>query len=119
MASRYPDSRGSASKNRDSAHPKAPKFKGHLKVTPEQMVNLRDMGLAGEDPRLQIAVWAEKDQETGETYLSFEAEAYISKSVEQWRGQNKSAPPAPKPVPPPVKDDISFGDGDDLDSLFD
>ena len=119
MASQYPSSKGSASKNNDSKHPKAPKFKGHLKVTPEQMANLRDMGLAGENPRLQMAIWVEKDRETGETYLSFEAEAYLSKSVQQWREQNQGAAPAPKPMPAPVKDEIPFDGGDDLDALFD
>ena len=83
---------------------KHPDFKGHIKVTKEQMQLLVQRGAAGLEVQLEIGAWKSLSRE-GSHYISLSADVYLPK--------DRAAPApqiAPEPVPVAAAPPNPFGD---------
>lgn len=120
MADKYPKSKGALFKNEDPQGNNAPQYRGHVEVTREQIDKLFEMGKAGLEPKLQLAVWVKTAQKTGQKYMFISAEAYMKPQANEWdeghpqRG-NRPAPqnsgwgaPSAPPVDNGPDDDVPF-----------
>jgi len=83
---------------------KHPDFKGHIKVTKEQMQLMVQRGAAGLEVQLEIGAWKSTSRE-GSNYISLSADVYLPK--------DRAAPApqiAPEPVPVAAAPPNPFGD---------
>jgi len=105
--SKYHKSEGGLWPNEEKAKPNHPDKTGSVALTSEQIKGLIAMGKAGKTPKLKLAAWDRKAQDTGQPYQYITGEVYYDP-------EEKPAPPPPPPPPPqpqPVlyeEDDIPF-----------
>jgi hypothetical protein len=80
-----------------------PDFKGHIKVTKEQMQLLVQRGAAGMEVQLELGAWKVVSK-NGKAYISLSADVYLPK-------EERAAPP-PEAVPEvaPAAPPNPFGD---------
>ncbi len=71
-----------------------PDFKGHIKVTKEQMQQLVQRGAAGLEVQLEVGAWKSLSKD-GKSWLSLSADVYIPKA---------QGAPAPEATPEPELD---------------
>ena len=72
-----PKSDGALFVNNDKKQDSHPDYRGHIKVTPEQINKLVQMGQMGLEPTLQLGAWERVARETGQRYIFVSSEVYI------------------------------------------
>jgi len=73
MADQYAKSKGVLFINADTGNSKAPKFKGHVLLTKDQISALIFQLKNGEEPKLQIAGWNQTSK-AGKDYISLQTD---------------------------------------------
>jgi hypothetical protein len=105
--SKYHKSEGGLWPNKDKKAQNHPDMTGKVDLTREQLKGLIAMAKKGETPKVKLASWTRKAQDTGQPYQYVTGEVF-------WDGEETaSAPPPPPPVPEPQpilieEDDIPF-----------
>lgn len=79
MSDAYAKSKGVLFIN-ETANPKAPKFKGNIVVTKEQIKPLIAALKSGEEPKLNIAGWEQTSERSGADYISLQTDIKTSVS---------------------------------------
>jgi|TARA_R100001530_G_scaffold63710_3_gene45811 uncharacterized protein (DUF736 family) len=79
-----------------------PDFKGHIKVTKEQMQLLVQRGAAGMEVQLELGAWKVVSK-NGKAYISLSADVYLPK-------ERAAPPPEPELDGHPVAPPNPFGD---------
>ena len=103
--SKYHKSEGGLWPNEDKVKPNHPDKTGSVELTSAQIKGLIAMGKAGKKPKLKLAAWDRKAQDTGQPYQYITGEVYYDP-------QEKAAPPPPPP--PPVPEPIPFDEDDNI-----
>ena len=85
---------------------KQPDFKGHIKVTKEQMQQMVQRGAAGLELQLELRAWKSLSQERKQ-YIALGADVYIPKNQDAPAPQ---ATPEPAPTAAPPNPFGDFGD---------
>lgn len=108
MSDKYPKSEGVLFINTDREKDSHPNWRGHIVVTKEQVMQIRRMVEAGQEPRLQVAAWNRKAQGTGAKYLFLSTEAYMKepkRSSDGWDDDDDRPSRRSRPKPRPKADD--------------
>ena len=77
MADTYAKSKGVLFIN-ETDNPKAPKFKGNIVVTKDQIRPLIAALKSGEEPKLNIAGWNQTSERSGADYISLQPDIKVS-----------------------------------------
>jgi len=96
----YPAHTGGGLWNQQKTNSGQPDMKGSIEITQHQMQQLVQMGKMGQQPTLQIAAWS-KQAQSGNNYLSIDADVYVKDAVGSSASPEMSAP-APAYAPPPA-----------------
>lgn len=105
--SNYHKSEGGLWRNKEKKAQNHPDKTGNVALTREQLKGLIAQAKKGETPKIKLAAWDRKAQDTGEPYQYVTGEVF-------WDGEETApAPPPPPPVPEPQpilteEDDIPF-----------
>lgn len=105
--SKFHKSEGGLWPNKEKKAQNHPDKTGRVELTREQLKGLVAQMKKGETPKIKLAAWDRKAQDTGEPYQYVTGEVF-------WDGEETaSAPPPPPPVPEPQpilveEDDIPF-----------
>jgi hypothetical protein len=95
----YPKSDGGLWINQNRATENHPHYRGHVKVTADQINKLIEMLNSGIEPELQLASWSRTAATTGQQYLSISAEAYIKPPQQAQQPQIQQ----PAQIQPPIQ----------------
>ena len=104
--SKYHKSEGGLWPNQEKAKSNHPDKTGSVELTKEQIKGLIAMHKAGKTPKLKLAAWDRKAQDTGQPYQYVTGEVYYDPEE-----QAAPPPPPPPPEPQPIlldEDDIPF-----------
>ena len=93
----YPAHTGGGLWNQQKTNSGQPDMKGSIEITQHQMQQLVQMGKMGQEPTLQIAAWS-KQAQSGNSYLSIDADVYVKDAVGSSASPEMSAPAY---TPPP------------------
>jgi hypothetical protein len=93
----YPKSDGGLWINQNRATENHPHYRGHVKVTADQINKLIEMLNSGIEPELQMAAWSRTAATTGQQYISISAEAYIKPPQQAQQPMQQ-----PQQIQPPI-----------------